>query len=91
MSNGTVTKNPAPIFFSSPIEAVTEIEDEVFCTRKFNLPAVINHSGNMNSGHYTCLLQDGETWWAGIKNGGGGRVVMVKTIIICVRLSVWAQ
>ena len=28
--------------------------------------------------------------WAGIKNGVRGRVVMVKTIIICVRLSVWA-
>ena len=26
--------------------------------------------------------------WAGIKNGGRGRVVIVKTIIICVRLSV---
>ena len=29
--------------------------------------------------------------WAGIKNGGWGRVVMIKTIIICVRLSVWAH
>ena len=29
--------------------------------------------------------------WTGIKNGGRGRVVMVKAIIICVRLSVWAQ
>ena len=29
--------------------------------------------------------------WAGIKNGCRGRVVMVKTIIICVRLSVWAH
>ena len=29
--------------------------------------------------------------WAGIKNGCWGRVVMVKTIIICVRLSVWAH
>ena len=28
---------------------------------------------------------------AGIKNGGRGMVVMVKTIIICVRPSVWAQ
>ena len=29
--------------------------------------------------------------WAGIKNGGHGRVVMIKTIIIRVRLNVWAQ
>ena len=29
--------------------------------------------------------------WAGIKNGDWGRVVMVKTVIICLRLSVWAQ
>ena len=42
---------------------VTELEDEVFCTRKFNLAATINHSGNLNSGHYTCLVRDGETWW----------------------------
>ena len=63
MSNGTVTKNSAPFFVLSPIEVVTEIEDEVFCTRKFNHAAVINHSGNLNSGHYTCLVKDGETWW----------------------------
>ena len=29
--------------------------------------------------------------WAGIRNGVRGRVVMAKTIIICVRLSAWAQ
>ena len=29
--------------------------------------------------------------WAGKNNADRGRVVMVKTIIICVRLSVWAQ
>ena len=50
-------------FVSSSIEVVTEIEDEVFCTRKCNLAAVINHSRNLNSGHYTCLVKDGETWW----------------------------
>ena len=65
--NGTVTKNSALFFVSSSIEVVTEIEaeieDEVFCTRKFNLTAVINHSGNLNSGHYTCLVMDVEMWW----------------------------
>ena len=39
---------------------VTEIEVDVFGTRKFNL-AAINHSGNLNSGHYTCLFKYGET------------------------------
>ena len=42
---------------------VTEIEDEVFCTRKFNLAAVIIHSRNVNSGHYMCLVKNGKTWW----------------------------
>ena len=42
---------------------VPELEDKVFCTRKCNLAAVINHRGNLNSGHYTCLFKDGETWW----------------------------
>ena len=63
MSNGTVTKNSALFLVSSSIEVVTDIEDEVFCSRKFNLAAVINHSGNLNSGHYTCLVKDEETWW----------------------------
>ena len=41
VSNGTLTKNSAPFLVSSPIEVVTEIGDEVFCIRKFNLAAVI--------------------------------------------------
>ena len=44
VSNGTVTKNSALFFVSSPTEVVTEIEDEVFCTIKFKLAAVIKHS-----------------------------------------------
>ena len=63
MSNGTVTKKFTLFFVSSPTEVVTEIEDEVFCARKFNLAVVINHSGNLNGGHYTCLVKDEETWW----------------------------
>ena len=62
VSNGTVTKNSAPFFVPSSTEVVTEIEDEVFFTRKFDLAAVSNHSGNLNSGQYTCLVKDGETW-----------------------------
>ena len=58
MSNGTVTKNSTPFFVSSSIEVITELEDEVFYTRKFNLAAVI-----LNSGHYMSLVKDGETWW----------------------------
>ena len=49
-------------FFSS-IEVITEFEEEVFCTRKFNLAAIINHSGKLNIGYYTCVVKDGETWW----------------------------
>ena len=64
VSNGTVTKNSSPFYVSSSIEVVTETEDVVFCTRKFNLAAIINHSGNLNSGHI-CLVKDGETWWHG--------------------------
>ena len=59
----TVTKNSALFLVSSCIEVVTEIEEKVFFTRKFNLAGIINHSGNLNSGHYLCLVRDGETWW----------------------------
>ena len=41
--------------------------------------------------HYLAFFSREVGGWAGIKNGGWSRVVMVKTIIICVRLSVWAQ
>ena len=41
--------------------------------------------------HQLAFLSKEVGGWAGKKNGGRGRVVMVKTIIICVRLSVWAQ
>ena len=37
-----------------------------------------------------CITRE-EGGWADIKNGGQGREVMVKTIIIYARLSVWAQ
>ena len=37
-----------------------------------------------------CISKE-EGGWADIMKGTGGRVVVVKTIIICVRLSVWAQ
>ena len=52
MSNGTLTKSSESFFVLSSIQVVTEIE--VFCTRKINLAALINHSGNLNSGHYIC-------------------------------------
>ena len=61
VSNGTGTKNPAPFFVSSSIEVVAEIEDEVFCIETFNLASIIKRSGNLNSGHYTSLVKDGET------------------------------
>ena len=62
LSNGTVTKNSAPFVVSSSIDVVTETEDEEFYRKKFNLAAVINHRGNLNRGHYTCLIKDEETW-----------------------------
>ena len=38
--------------------------------------------------HYPAFLSREKGGWAGIKNGGCGRLAMVKTIIICVRMSV---
>ena len=34
-----------------------------FLQKNFNLAAVINHSGNLNSGNYTFLVKDREAWW----------------------------
>ena len=41
--------------------------------------------------YYLAFISREVGGWAGRKNGGWGRVVMVKSIVICVRLSVWAQ
>ena len=60
-SNGTVTKNPPPFFVSCFIEVVAEIEDEVFCIETFNVASPVNRRQILNSGHYTCLVKDGET------------------------------
>ena len=38
--NGIATKNSAPFFVLSSTEAVTELEDEVFYTKIFNLAAI---------------------------------------------------
>ena len=38
----------------------------------------------------TCISSE-EGGWADIMKSGGGRVVIVKTIIIYVKLSVWAH
>ena len=48
-------------FVSSSIEMVAEIVDEVFCIETFYIDVIINCSGNLNSGYYTCLVKDGET------------------------------
>ena len=34
-----------------------------YFVKKISLAAITNCIGNLNSGHYTCLLKDGETWW----------------------------
>lgn len=61
VSNGAISKNFALFFVLSSIEVVTELEDEVFCIRKFYLSAIINHSGNLNSGHYKGLVKERES------------------------------
>ena len=37
-----------------------------------------------------CISRE-EGGWTDIKNAGGSRVIMVKTLIIYARLNVWAQ
>ena len=56
-----------------------------------NINSLLKEGNRFEVVHYLALLSREVGGWAGIKNGGWGRVVMVKTIIICVRLSAWAQ
>ena len=45
------------------IKIIINSDKVVHLSRKFSLFAVINHSGNLNTGHYTCFIKDKGSWW----------------------------
>ena len=61
---GSTTKDTNPME-CSPIIKLRVVSDDVRLLRKFRLIAVINHSGNLTSGHYTANIRscDPPTWW----------------------------
>ena len=63
VSDGKVAKDCSNILCCPSIVVPVEEDEEVQCNRKFNLVAVINHAGNLTSGHYSCLVKDGNSKW----------------------------
>ena len=63
ITDGVAVKNSAPVICKSEIELVTKLEQEVSFTRRFKLSGLINHSGTLERGHYTCIVRDGDIWW----------------------------
>ena len=62
-SSGKLSKNSAPISINPSIKVVSEVDLEVSCRHTFELVAVINHSGNLSGGHYTCCVKVSDCWW----------------------------
>ena len=62
--NGSTVKDTRSID-CSPVINLPVITEDIHILRKFKLIAVINHSGNLNSGHYTAYISsnDSSTWW----------------------------
>ena len=60
---GVSSKDSSPFLCSSSVEVILEVDGEVSVRRSFNLVAVINHSGTLNAGHYTCSVQEQGAWW----------------------------
>lgn len=62
MSNGHISKQVSPVscfpdFLSLPVT----IDPEVRSRKHFKIRALINHSGSLNNGHYTAIVQDQKT------------------------------
>ncbi|XP_057310249.1 ubiquitin carboxyl-terminal hydrolase 27-like [Hydractinia symbiolongicarpus] len=62
MSNGHISKQVLPVscfpdFLSLPLT----IGPEVRSRKHFKIRALINHSGSLNNGHYTAIVQDQKT------------------------------
>ena len=60
---GRAAKDRQKISCCSSIVVPVVEDEEVMCNRTFNLVAVINHSGNLTSGHYSCLVKENSGEW----------------------------
>lgn len=56
--DGAWCKNTVPVNCLPYLDVPIRIDEEVICNRKFELFAVICHSGNKDSGHFTVLIRD---------------------------------
>ena len=63
MSKNDITKNDLAVSCHPDSLLVPMIADaEVVVRTAFQLKAVINHSGTLNNGHYTAIVQAGSNW-----------------------------
>ena len=60
---GSFLKKILAFLCSSCVEFFFEVDGEVSVRRGSNLVAVINHSGTLNAGHYTCSILEQGVWW----------------------------
>ena len=61
--DGRVSKDCSSISCCPSIVVPVEEDEEITCNRTFNLVAVINHTGSLTNGHYTCLVRDNTSKW----------------------------
>ena len=61
--NGSVTKDIRKVKCSPDISIPIQVEEEVMCPKKYRLIATINHSGNLDKGHYTAHTKLSTSNW----------------------------
>ena len=59
----SVTKDIKYVKCSSTLSVPITVDTDVVCHKRFKLIATINHSGNLNSGHYTAFTSNECSVW----------------------------
>ena len=52
-----MSKNVKKVFWNESLEIPVVIESDVTYSKRFNLIATINHSGNLRHSHYTAYIK----------------------------------
>ena len=56
--SGSVTKDARKVWCTSDLNIPISVDNAITINKKFKLIGTVNHSGNLNSGHYTAHIAD---------------------------------
>ena len=63
--SGTVTKNTKSVYCDPQINVPFNADSNIICNKSYKLIGVVNHSGDLNQGHYTACISnsDASVWF----------------------------